>query len=170
MAGRLYEYRPEAGRLLARAVGFWAAALWLGYMAQRKGGDLVVFVFPVSARAATLVYAASAAASGLLAVRDLANVNRREALRQRVALGDKGLLVPRSEWSTEEDFVPYRGVVAMTEYFRPDHVVNVRHAAGGFTLRPERLPDARAFDELCRDLARAVVEARAEAADAEGSA
>jgi hypothetical protein len=160
MIEREYEYRLKAGRVQTRALLYGAFGLFMAYMAVTNDRGLELFVIPLSKSSATIAYWVFAGLAALFCAIDLVNVERRAALRQRVALAKDGLIVPKSLWSEEEIQIPYQSIRDLKSFNEPDSLVVVRHQGGEFTLRLDMLPDERAYSELVETLAALVAIAK----------
>jgi hypothetical protein len=160
MIEREYEYRLKAGRVQTRALLYGAGALFMAYMAVTNDRGLELFVIPLSRTNATIAYWVFAALAALFAVIDMVNVERRERLRQRIALTTDALVVPRSPWTEEEERIPYDSILGIKPFNGPDSVVVIRHKGGEFTLKLDMLPDERAYAEIVQNLASLVAVAK----------
>ena len=163
MIEREYEYRLKAGRVETRAILYGAGALFMAYMAITNDRALELFVIPLSKDAATRSYWIFAGLAAIMCVVDAINVSRRSGLRQRIAFDKDSLLVPKSNWSEEEQRIPYDSIVDLKPFNEPDSLVVIRHKGGEFTLRMDMLADERVYAEVVQNLASRVQSARGEA-------
>jgi hypothetical protein len=155
MIEREYEYRLKAGRVETRALLFGAGALFMAYMGLTNDRGLILFVIPLSQANATIAYWVFAGLAACICAVDSINVERRGHLRQRIALTKDGLLVPKSQWTEEEQKIPYESILKLTPFDGPDSLVIIRHQMGEFTLRLDMLPDERAYAEIVGNVSEA---------------
>lgn len=141
---REYDYRPKWGAIILCALFPGICALVLG--ANANGN---VFYWVMAALSIGFVVAA-----GFLAIMRL-------MVRQRIALSQSSITVPRSRWSNEELVIPFCEIVELipSEFSRV-RFLNILYNGGIFTLNASLLPRKDDFDEICAAVSQSMEVAR----------
>jgi hypothetical protein len=148
-----YPYRPRPLAAIALVLLFGPTTVLLGMLAMRPqaggvaGGD--ANVLPLSPGAAAAIAWGMCGLSGLLLALGLAVAVRRVRIRQRVAVGEAGLIVPASPWSREERTIAYGDIRWLGEHeIYRQRMLTVDHAGGSLTISASMLPSREAFDAI----------------------
>jgi hypothetical protein len=146
-----YAYRPRPLAAIALVLLFGPTTVLLAMLAMKPQGGRVGDAngLPLSPGAAAAVAWGMCALSGLLLALGLAVAVKRVRLRQRLVLGESGMIVPASPWSREERTIAYGEIRWLGEHeIYRQRMLTVDHAGGSLTIAASMLPSREAFDAI----------------------
>lgn len=145
-----YDYRPKWTTIFACAIFFGAGAVVLARMASRNHRGLILNgIVELSPAGATILYWALAVAFvGFVVIAGLMALTR-ALLRQRIAIDEHCLMIPRSRWSNEELSVPFGDLLGLSEsVVRRQRWLTIVFNGGKFTLLASYLAKRQDYDEI----------------------
>lgn len=148
---REYPYQPGWLMIIACGLLFGVCAVWLGYIAatNRAGLSLFRVVTLAPGGATVFLWALSALSAGFVLIA-LALVWHRLTFKQRLALTAKGIAMPASRWSRNEQFIAFNDIQRLeTLQVQGQRFLHIHHAGGKHTITASMLPSKTVFDEVC---------------------
>jgi hypothetical protein len=152
---REYAYKPKPLIMLLCILMFGACTSLFGSFAVSNNRGLTINgVIELSPSGATIFWWCFFAGSVCLTLLGLIGLFRSLTSKQRIAFAASFLIVPRSNWSTEEMTIPYRDITGLTVLkVGGQRSLNIYYADKKKGLSASWLPTAKAFDEVCKLLA-----------------
>ncbi len=148
---REYQYRPRWKTFSALAFAFATGAVLCVVIANdNKNGLIIGNAIRLSPEGATVFYWAAAATSLVFFGATVFIAIRCAFLHQRIIVSDKGIVVPRTRWSSEETAITYNDILDVnTSEVSGQRFLTIIHGNGKFELASTMLPSEADFDEIC---------------------
>lgn len=143
---REFEYNPPL-KALFLAAGFFGlcaviAAYAAFYGAGNKSGFMKIIGNPVVMWIVFAISVGFVLMAVIVAIRML-------KVKQRIALTPSSIIVPKSRWSNEEQIINYKDIETIVpEEAVGQHLLNVFHSGGKYTIAASMLPSKKIYDEL----------------------
>jgi hypothetical protein len=150
-----FTYKPKPLIMLLCLLMFGTCAALFGLFAVSNNSGLIINgVIELSPFGATIFYWCFFTGSVCLALLGFIGLFRSFTSKQRIAFTASSLIVPRSNWSTEEMTIPYRDITALTlSRVGGQRSLNIYFADKKKGLSASWLPTKKAFNEVCELLA-----------------
>jgi hypothetical protein len=145
---REYKYKVPWKGILLLIVFFGLCAIVGGIAAQSNSGFKFIFI-NVSAYQATIFWWVVCGVSLVSVLMAVVTAIRSLKLEQRIAVTPSSIIVPKSRWSQEEQIIEYKDIKTLsTEDVFGQHLLNIFHIGGKYTIAGSMLPSRATFDEL----------------------
>jgi hypothetical protein len=155
---RQYDYRPRWTTIIFGALFFGACAIVLAIEASsNQRGMILNSMIVFTPTGATIFYWVLTATSVGFVIISGFLLFWRATRRQRIAVTDICLIIPRSRFSTDELSVPFGDIVEVSVFaVARQRSLTIVHKGGRFTLAASLLPKNQDFDQIYRLLTLAV--------------
>lgn len=145
---REYKYKAAWKGILSGSIFFGLCAIVSGIAAQSNKGFRFIFI-NLSAYQATIFFWIICGLSLGFVLMAVVTAIRSLKQEQRIAVTPSSIIVPKSRWSQEEQIIEYKDIKTLSsEDVFGQHLLNIFHIGGKYTVAGSMLPSRAAFDEL----------------------